>query len=200
VKRSTAIRRLADVADGLDRAAPWPDCTVVAAHVFGPLLDTLGDVEGVQLAFVVDEPVESVAWLCHPARLEALAALLRFDKLPLEWWWRPAGWPVWNHHIERALCVWTVAGGRDQGALDALATGPVDSGRTTQPAKREQLVAQLVVERDVARRHLADVVARFYDRDWRHQHSGFGVYPEAHLWWATSGYLDLDDAIKDTAS
>jgi hypothetical protein len=129
-----------------------------------------------------------------------LAGLLRFDKLPLVWWWRPAEWPVWNHHIDRTLRFWSKADGRDQRALDAIAGGPLDSTWTEQPANRAELLAQLIVERDTARRHLAQVVEHFYDRDWRHQHSGFGVYPEAHLWWATSGYLDLDDAITNTTS
>ena len=99
-KRSTAMSPLVDVADGLDRAAPWPDCRVVAAYVFGPVLDTGGDVERVRLAFVVDEPADDVSWLSRPARLEASAALLRFDKLPRAWWWRPVEWPVWNAAVE----------------------------------------------------------------------------------------------------
>src|SRR3989442_15436632 len=38
VKRATAIRRLHDVVDGLDRASGWPGTTVVAAYVHGGLL------------------------------------------------------------------------------------------------------------------------------------------------------------------
>ncbi len=37
--------------------------------------------------------------------------------------------------------------------------------------------------------------AKFYDRDWRREHSGAGTHPEDHLWCATAGFLDLDDAI-----
>lgn len=30
---------------------------------------------------------------------------------------------------------------------------------------------------------------------WMCGDEGFGVYPEDHLWWATRGSLDLDEAI-----
>jgi hypothetical protein len=33
MKRTTAISRLGNVADGLDRALQWPDVTVVAGYV-----------------------------------------------------------------------------------------------------------------------------------------------------------------------
>lgn len=35
MKLSTAVGRLADVADGLDRAVQWPETSVAAAFVFG---------------------------------------------------------------------------------------------------------------------------------------------------------------------
>ena len=39
---------------------------------------------------VVREPAEDVPWMARPSRLEALAALLGFTKLPVSWQWRPA--------------------------------------------------------------------------------------------------------------
>jgi hypothetical protein len=53
VKRATAISRLLDVVDGLDRTAQWPETTLVAAFVFGAPLDSETNPEHVQLAFVV---------------------------------------------------------------------------------------------------------------------------------------------------
>ena len=50
---------------------------------------------------------------------------------------------------------------------------------------------------DTSWRAGATPVAGFYDRDWRHAHTGDGVYPADHLWWATAGYLDLDSAAND---
>ena len=195
VKRSTAINRLADVADALDRTGQWPGPKVVAAYVFGVLLDPVSELEAIQLALVVDEPPEELAWLSRPARLEALASLCRFDKLPLSWRWRPAAWTVWNHEISRAVRFWSSGEGRDEAVLRALADARVDGLRFDQPGGPEQMARQLTIERDVSRGHLAAVKAQFYDRDWRREHSRDGTHPEDHLWWATAGYLDLDDAI-----
>jgi hypothetical protein len=40
------------------------------------------------------------------------------------------------------------------------------------------------------------VTESFYDPDWRRDHRGDGAHAEDHLWWATAGFLDLDDAIR----
>jgi hypothetical protein len=196
VKHSTAISRLGDVLEGLDRAAEWPGPTVTAAFVYGGLLDCQAELDRVELAFVVAEPAEDVPWMARPARLEALAAILTFAKLPVSWQWRPAEWPVWNHEIERALRVWSADGGRDQPALDALAARHLNDVTPHAPASDAALIAELLVERDVARRHLATVTQSFYDRDWQREHRGDGVHAEDHLWWASAAFLDLDDAIQ----
>ena len=196
VKRSTAISRLSDVVEGLDRAAEWPGPTVTAAFVYGGLLDGEAELDRVELAFVVAEPAEDVPWMARPARLEALAAILRFTKLPMSWLWRPAEWPVRNHEIERALRVWSADGGRDQAALDALAARHLDDVTLDAPASDAALIAELLVERDVARRHLASVTESFYDQDWQREHRGDGVHAEDHLWWASAAFLELDDAIQ----
>jgi hypothetical protein len=196
VKHSTTMSRLSDVVDGLDRAATWPETTVTAAFVFGCILDGETDLERIELAFVVAEPATVVPWMARPAHLEALAALLRFTKLPLSWRWRPKEWPVWNHEIERALRVWIADDGRDQAALDALAARRLNDVTFDAPASSDALIAELLVERDVGRRHLATVTESFYDQGWRRDHRGEGVHPEDHLWWATAAFLDLDDAIE----
>jgi hypothetical protein len=196
VKHSTTMSRLSDVVDGLDRAATWPETMITAAFVFGGMLEDETDLDRIELAFVVAEPAEVVPWMARPARLEALAATLNFTKLPLSWRWRPAEWPVWNHEIERGLRVWTAEGGRDQAALDALATRRLEDVTLDAPASSDALIAELLVERDVGRRHLAAVTESFYDQDWRREHRGDGVHAEDHLWWATAAFLELDDAIQ----
>jgi hypothetical protein len=196
MKHSTAMSRLTDVCDGLDRAAEWPETSVTGAFVFGGLLDAEVDLDRVEVAFVVAEPSEVVPWMSRPAHLEALAAILRFTKLPLSWRWRPAQWPIWNHEIERAVRVWRADGGRDQRALDALQARQLDDVAIEGPADTDELLAELLVERNVGRHHLASVTESFYDQDWRREHRGDGVHPEDHLWWATAGFLDLDDAIR----
>jgi hypothetical protein len=196
MKHSTAMSRITDVVEGLDRAAEWPGTSVTSAFVFGASLDADVDLDRVEVALVVAEPPEVVPWMSRPVHLEALAAVLRFTKLPLSWRWRPAEWPVWNHEIDRAVRVWSAAGGRDQRALDALAAGRLDDVTVEGPASTDELLAELVVERDVGRGHLASVTESFYDQDWRHEHRGDGVHPEDHLWWATAAFLDLDDAVR----
>ena len=195
VKRSTAVSRLRDVVEGLDRAVGWPSMTVVAAYVHGALLEGVEELDWVELVFVVDEPVESVSWRVRPAHLEALADELRFSKLPLSWVWRPAAWPVWNHAIQRSVRVWNRGAGRDASAFGALAIGQFDDVTVDRPPSRDALRAQVAVERDVARHHLAETIESFYDRDWRRTHNGGGVHAEDHLWWAAAGFMELDSAL-----
>jgi hypothetical protein len=194
MKRSTAMSRLGEVAEGLDRAARWSEVTVVGGYVFGALLEPVAEIEWAELALVVAEPPAVVPWMARPARLEALAELLRLPKLPVSWSWRPVGWPVWNHTIGRAVRFWSTDGGRDQRAFDELASGRLEDVVVEMPADSGELAAQLLVERDAARAHLARVSGLFYDRDWRRECRG-GEHPESHLWSAAAAYLELDDAI-----
>jgi hypothetical protein len=196
MKRSTAMSRLGDVSDALDRAAEWPEVSVVGGYVFGALLEPGAVLDRVEIALVVAAPADAVPWMARPARLEALAELLRLQKLPVLWWWRPVEWPVWNHTIRRAVRFWSANGGRDQRGFDGLAGGRLDTSEVAAPAIRDDLLAQVVVERDTARRHLAEVTELFYDRDWRRECRG-GEYPESHLWWAAAAYLELDDAARN---
>jgi len=194
MKRSTAMSRLSDITDGLDRAAQWSEVTVVGGYIFGALLEPGVEIERIELALVVAEPPEVVPWMARPARLEALAELLRLPKLPVSWWWRPADWPVWNHTISRAVRFWS-AGGRDQRALDGLSSGRLEGVAVDAPADSGEFAAQLLVELNAARGHLAAVTESFYDRDWRRECRG-GEYPESHLWSAAAAFLELDDAVQ----
>jgi hypothetical protein len=44
-----------------------------------------------------------------------------------------------------------------------------------------------------SRAHLRYVVDRYWDRDWRSNHKGFGTYPEDHLWRAATAVVDLHE-------
>jgi hypothetical protein len=195
MKRSTAMSRLSDVTDGLDRVVEWPEVTVAAGYVFGALLEPGAEIERIELALVVREPPEMAPWMARPARLEALADSLRLPKLPVSWWWRPADWPIWNHSINRAVCFWSADGGRHHDAFDGLAAGRVDTVEVEEPANRSELIAQVLMERDLARRHLGTVTESFYDREWRRACRG-GEHPESHLWAAAAAYLELDEALQ----
>jgi len=193
MKRSTAIGRLSDVSDGLDRARQWSNGSVTAGYVYGALLDGDDDLEYVSIALVVDEPAESVPWLSRPAHLEALAKFIRLDKLPIAWRWRPAEWPVWNHEIPRAARFWTRDNGRDEHVIGALGTRSIDGIQFAQPTDADSLREQVAVERATARTHLANVTNSFDDREWRRDHKGDGAYPEDTLWAAAAGFVELDD-------
>lgn len=196
MKYSTAVGRIRTVADELTSHAEWRDELIVEAYVYGELLDAPPTLERVALAFVVDLPPEEVTWLAHPAAPEAAVSLLRFEKYPITWRWRPLAWPVWNHEIVAPVRFWSVKDGADAATLDALASRELDSLEPLLPKVEETFLAQLRIEREVAKRHLESVVESYHDRDWRKSHKGFGVYPEDHLWWATSGFLDLDEAVN----
>jgi hypothetical protein len=73
MKRSTAMSRLSDIADALDRAVQWSEVTVVAGYVFGSMLEPEAEIERIELAFVVAEPPEVVPWMARPVWLLALA-------------------------------------------------------------------------------------------------------------------------------
>jgi hypothetical protein len=196
VKYSTAVGRLRQVAGDLgDDASSWGDSVLVEAHVFGDVLTGPDTVDVICLALVVDLPVDEVSWLARPAPAEAAVSLLRFDKYPLRWWWRPVGWPVWNQEISRSVRFWSRPDGPDELALAWLAERRLSDLEYQEPGNVQEYRAQLATELETSRRHLEHVVDSYHDRSWRRDHKGFGVYPEDHLWWAARGWLELDDAL-----
>ena len=90
-------------------------------------------------------------------------------------------WPVANHAIRRPLRVWSLDGGPDLAALDALAHGEADALRVPDPPPAH-LRAQLAAELAASRTHLRAVEAAYWDDDWRSVNRGYGIYPEHHLW------------------
>jgi hypothetical protein len=198
MKFSTAIGRLRAITAELDRIAGFDeDFLLEEAWVFGELLDRPDQLDVVSLALVVDLPVEEVTWYARPAPAEALTSLLRFEKYPLRWFWRPTVWPVWNHAIDRAVRFWSKGTGADTTALEALADRRPDALTVVAPPDAEALRGQLLIDHDAARLHLRQVVDQYDDPGWRREHKGFGVYPEDHLWWAAKGFLDLDAALRE---
>lgn len=195
MKYSTAVGRLRTVAEDLSTQSKWADALIVEAYVYGELLDAPSDLDWISLAFVVDLPPEEVTWLAHPPAAEATASLLGFDKYPIAWRWRPPSWPVWNHEIVGPVRFWSIKSGADESSLSALAERRVEQLERSAPPDEETFLRQLRVERGAARKHLKSMVETYHDRDWRRAHKGFGVYPEDHLWRATKGFLDLDDAV-----
>ena len=108
------------VAEGLSAVDRVDAFKVIDAYVFGGLLDGPESLDVVSVAFVVDLPVEEVPWRARSAALEALASLMRLDKVPVERVWRPADWPVWNHVIVGAVRFWSRADGIDEDVMALL--------------------------------------------------------------------------------
>lgn len=170
---------------------------VIDAYVFGGLLDGPESLDVVSVAFVVDLPVEEVPWRARSAALEALASLMRLDKVPVERVWRPADWPVWNHVIVGAVRFWSRADGIDEDVMALLTQQRFGDLTGVGPPNRERYLEQLRVERNASRRHLHHVLDRYHDREWQRAHRSHTMYPEDHLWWAADAFVELDDAIRD---
>ena len=197
MRYSTAVRRLRSVAEGLSAVDRVDAFEVIDAYVFGGLLDGPESLDVVSVAFVVDLPVEEVPWRARSAALEALASLMRLDKVPVERVWRPADWPVWNHVIVGAVRFWSRADGIDEDVMALLTQQRFGDLTGVGPPNRERYLEQLRVERDASRRHLHHVLDRYHDREWQRAHRSYTMYPEDHLWWAADAFVELDDAIRD---
>ena len=196
MRHETAVRRLRTVAARCQRASGlWDEEPfLVAAYAFGSVLDPHAHVPVVQMAFVLNLPPEELTWGAQPQSCVGLPHLLEIDKAPVEWYWRPAVWPVSNHLIQRPLRVWSLDG-PDTAALDALAHGQAEHLRLPAPAT-EQQHEQARIELAASLGYLRQAEAGFWERDWRSAHRGQGVCPENHLWDAVHGYLDLLDATR----
>src|SRR5262249_27452322 len=142
---------------------------------------------------VLDLPAEEVTWCTEPPGSAGLAELLELGKAPVAWFWRPKAWPAANHLIRRPLQVWSAGGGVDEAALEALASGQAKRLRPADPPAADRQ-AQLAVELAASLSHLRRTEAGYWQRKWRSDHRGAGLYPEHHLWNAVHGYLDLLNA------
>jgi len=190
MRYDTAVRRLRIIADSCERPNRLADPPVlVAAYVFGDVLDAPADLPRVQVAFVIDCPPEEVTWFAEPPVGTGIVSLLDLEKAPVEWYWRPLVWPVWNHAIRGPVRFWSVAG-PDEDVLEALGQRRFADLHRLVPTADEEL-AQLEVELEASLAHLGRVVEGYWDREWRADHKGFGRYPEDHLWGAAHGYLDV---------
>jgi hypothetical protein len=190
MRYETAVRRLRTIADRCERVSGLRDEPfLLGAYAFGTVLESRSDLDVVQVAFVLDLPPDELTWYAQPPSCASLASFLEIDKAPVEWHWRPRLWPVSNHVIRRPLRIWS-AEGLDIAALEALGNGDAEVLRLPEPgdaAMREQMAAELAA----SHAHLRRVADRYWEREWRSQHRGSGLYPEDHLWRAAQGYLDL---------
>lgn len=176
VRFDTAVDRLGKIADACSYVARYRD-ELSAAYAYGDIL-TGADVEVVRVALAVDMPPEELPWRAEPADLRGLAGVLRLDRAPVRWVWRPAGERVGNYEIVGPVLFWTRDDGPDAVVLQLL------RDRRLADLPREGVDAdavQLTRDRDRALRHLRDLTDCYWEPGWRREHKGSGISPEDHL-------------------
>src|SRR5918996_1182655 len=131
MRRATAIKNLRSLAELCDRVNfPGEDPMLLEAYAFGDVLDPdVEDLDVVSVALVLNLPADEVTWWAFPQVCTALMDALRLDRTPVQAFWRPSVWPVWNHVIRRPLRFWTHDGGSDDEAFVALSNRDADRFR-----------------------------------------------------------------------
>jgi hypothetical protein len=174
MRYGTAVRRLRTIAERCDRASRiWDEPVLVGGYAFGDVLDGAADLPFVQVALVLDCPAEEVTWRAMPPHGAGIAGLLDLEKAPVEWFWRPAVWPVWNHLIRGPVRFWSPTG-PDEYVLDCLEQRRFADLPRLVPTGEDEL-AQLLVEFDAALAHLRDVDERYWDRGVAGRAQGSGL-------------------------
>lgn len=198
MKRSTAIGHLVEMAEVAserlhlrDTEIGWPLEELWAA---GDLLGPTDPVESGTVVVVLDEPPEEVPWLALNGAGEWVGEQLRLGKRPLSWCYRPLAWPVWNHQHRRLVRFWSASAGLEDGVIDALLARTLEHLDIAEP-ELDALSAQLQEELTVSRRHLRELIERYWDRDWRRAHQGYDASPEDHLWRAATAVSEMQDAL-----
>lgn len=193
---SRAVHHLEELAticaDMAGRPATIFPLRVTQLWAFGDVLDSQDDLEWLQVALVVDLPVDEVAWFCHPAGSEHWSNATRLTKNPVVALWRSQRAPVWNHHIRRPLLIWDEADEVDghgvaSEALSALREGTTDPLRLAEPAPSELHVR---LQNELANSHQALMSATAAYEARRFSPGKLEPVADA-LWRASQGYLDV---------
>lgn len=196
MRRSTAVgqvERMVDAAGDVHRLNEHGfDIPLLEVWVGGAILQPVDRIDSYDVALVLDAPSEEVTWRAHDPTGDWIADRMRLTKLPVAWFVRPTGRPVHDRQMRGMVRVWSTAGA-DRGAIDRLRHGDPMLVDAAAPADSTQLATELAE----CRRHLATVLDRYHDRDWRREHTGRDVHPEDHLWRAAQAVRELTDAIEN---
>jgi len=145
----------------------------------------------------VDVGSRELPWLTRPSFAGYLDLVLGLDKAPVRRVFRPVGWPAWNAEFRIVARFWSRDDGLDEDLID-------DLRQRREPPLVEpndaEFTAQMRDELEVSRLHLDHVTDSFYERDWRREHKGFGIYPGDHLRWAAAGYRAIEKALAGEPS
>ncbi|MEU7480647.1 hypothetical protein AB0A63_32045 [Lentzea sp. NPDC042327] len=165
---------------------------VVELWVFGDLLDVPRDVDMIDVALVVDLPVDEVPWRSEPVGAEHWANSTRLSRNPFAAHWRSAGAPVWNHRIERPALVWSAAGGIAEETLVAVSDGTGELVRQAAPSP-DELRKRVEEELEVSLAALRRAQQTYTDHRW----APGKLTPHADaLWRVSGGYLELLDVVN----
>ena len=180
MKRSTAIRHLVEMGEVAteqlrfrDSEIGWP---LEEQWVTGELLGGADELDAGTVVLVLDLPAGELPWLAIHPTAEWTGRQLRLGKRPIHWSYRPLAWPVWNHENRRLVRFSTARDGLDTGVIEALQARQLDRLAVVEPSE-EELSEQLREELAVSRRHLQEVLDRYWDRDWRREQTRFRRVP-----------------------
>ena len=198
MKRSTAIGHLVEMAEVAtdrlrlrDTDIGWP---LEELWVTGELLGDVDPLGSGAVVLVLDEPPDELPWMALNPAGEWVGDQLRLGKRPFLWAYRPLAWPVWNHANRRLVRFWSADAGIDDRVIEALRAKELDGVTVVEPTP-ELFVEQMREEVAISRRHLREMLDRYWERDWRKAHSGYGTSPEDHLWRAASAVSEMQDAL-----
>lgn len=195
MKRSTVVRHLTGLAEaaGEDAQRPFGRPPVLSLWVTGEVLDPeVATLDRIAIVIVVDVPSQGLPWRARPRIADYLTSRMRLDKTPIWAVYRPRDWPAWNAEFRSVARFWSIDGGLDEGVTAGIHDRGVLPIVTPDDAEFE---AQMEMELVASRRHLDDVIDRFYGNRWRANHKGLGLYPGDHLWWAAAGLRDIEKAL-----
>jgi hypothetical protein len=156
---------------------------------FGEMLEPEHDVELIPVALAVDLPVDEVAWLTEPSGAEHWANSTRLSRNPFLVRWRSVHAPVWNHAIDRPVLFWDAENGVDETALDGLRAGA--AVRSVEPGD-DEFAARMGQELATSLAQVRRCTETYTDKRWK---PGKLTPMADALWLASSGYLDLLDAV-----
>ncbi len=115
MRYATAVRRLRQIAEDAHRVNSGAAPLLLAVYTFGPLLEHPAEVAAVDIALVCDAPAGELCWRTEPPWTLGIAEVLRLNRAPVRWYFRPATWPVSNHLIREPLQILVARGGRRAG-------------------------------------------------------------------------------------
>ena len=172
MRYAIAVQRLRVLAARCQQAAGlWDDEPfITAVYAFGEVLDGRDGLDCVEIVLVINQPPAEVPLGARPESYFGLAQLLEVAKPWVMWYLRPSVWPVSDHRIRRPLRIWSVGGGPDIDALEALARGDAEPLRL--PAQDASDARVQVADELVCRlAQLRTVIERYWDREWRSEHA-----------------------------